>query len=384
MKKIFLILISYILFTFNTYLQSSENNKQFKIGLLAPFSGEYSQLGQSMLFSLQLALEEIGDKRIIIVPRDSGINDKSKLNNSIKEIIDENVKVIIGPIVREDLKEVYKYKGITFISPSNIKPGIQNNVISMGVSLESQLKTIKKFIDREKKTKTVILYPENIYSDLIEEKLNKLNIKPYKILKYSPDPKILTGEIEKLTSYSQRKRNLENRKKILEKKDDFSSKKELELLEQKYTLGNVNFDSIIIIDFGNSLKSVLASLVFTDVNPDKVLFTTVNQWFDKSIFYENSVKTLYYPSINLKNFEKFNKKYFDNFKRNPNEISILIYDALGLAYYVWKKNSEIKSTKDFIIKGKIKGKIGSFSFDQGEIIQSLDMYKIENKKFKKL
>ena len=64
-----------------------------------------------------------------------------------------------------------------------------------------------------------------------------------------------------------------------------------------------------------------------------------------------------------------------------NEISILIYDALGLAYYVWKKNSEIKSTKDFIIKGKIKGKIGSFSFDQGEIIQSLDMYKIENKKF---
>ena len=44
-------------------------------------------------------------------------------------------------------------------------------------------------------------------------------------------------------------------------------------LEQIYTLGDVNFDSVIIIDFGSNLKSILTSLVFTDVNQDKVLFT---------------------------------------------------------------------------------------------------------------
>ncbi len=386
MKKFLFYILFLNLIFFKSYLNASEKNKQFKIGLLAPFSGEYSQLGESMLFSLQLALKEIGDKRVIIVPRDSGVNNKSKLNSSIQEIIEEDVNVVIGPVVQEDIKEVYKYKNITFISPSNINPGIQNNVISIGVSLESQLKTIKNFISKQKKTKTVILYPNNEYSKLIETKLNKLNFKPYKILKYNPDPKILTGEIEKLTSYNQRKRNLENRKKILEKKgeDDIKAKRELEILDQRYTLGNVNFDSIIILDFGNSLKSVIASLVFTDVDPQKVLFTTVNQWFDKSIFYENSVKTLYYPSINFKNFQKFNDDYFKTFKKNPNEISILIYDALGLAYYVWRKNNNIKSAKDFLIKGKIKGKIGSFSFDQGKIIQNLNIYKIEGKRFKKL
>ncbi|MGA0300558.1 MAG: hypothetical protein ACO3OJ_05550, partial [Paracoccaceae bacterium] len=46
----------------------------------------------------------------------------------------------------------------------------------------------------------------------------------------------------------------------------------------------VNFDSVIIIDFGNNLKSVLTSLVYTDVNQKDVLFTTINQWFDESIF----------------------------------------------------------------------------------------------------
>ena len=50
----------------------------------------------------------------------------------------------------------------------------------------------------------------------------------------------------------------------------------------------------IIIDFGNSLKSVLTSnIVFTDVDQKDVLFTTVNQWFDESIFYENTVLKIY-------------------------------------------------------------------------------------------
>ena len=97
---------------------------------------------------------------------------------------------------------------------------------------------------------------------------------------------------------------------MFEDKEDEQSMKQLERLEQLYTLGEVNFDSVIIIDFGSNLKSVLTSLVYTDVNQSKVLFTTVNQWFDESIFYENTIKSLYYPSINYKEFKKYNKKYF--------------------------------------------------------------------------
>ena len=105
-----------------------------------------------------------------------------------------------------------------------------------------------------------------------------------------------------------------------------------------YTLGNVNFDSVIVIDFGNSLKSTLTSLVFSEVDQNKILFTTVNQWFDKSMFYENSLKKrFYYPSVNFKNFERFQKKYIKLYNREPSEISILTYDAFGLIYYVWKK-----------------------------------------------
>ena len=381
MKNKLTILLTYILIFFNSNLLSNENSNVLKIGLLAPFSGEYKELGQSLLYSLQLALDEINDKNVYIIPGDSGSNNKKKLNNAVREIRSQGVKVIIGPINNEDFDEVKKYNDMVFICPSNINPEFKENVISIGISFESQILALMNFIKNHKKNKTVILLPKNHYMDFFESKLNKLDIKNYKIFRYDPDPKVLTGEIEILTNYSQRKKNLEIRKKIFEDKEDEQSKRELEKLDQKYTLGSVNFDSVIIIDFGSSLKSVLTSLVFTDVNQNNVLFTTLNQWFDESIFYENTVKTLYYPSVNYSEFKKYKNNYFKVFKNFPSEMTILAYDALGLIYYIWKKNGKINSVNDFSFKGKIKGKIGVFSFNNRKIIQDLKIYKAENNKF---
>ena len=380
MKNKFILTLIYIIFFFNSNLLSEEN-KILKVGLLAPLSGPYSELGNSLVHSLQLALEEIGKKEIFIIPRDSGFNDKDKLDLAIQDIRSQGVKVIIGPIAHEEFNLVKKYNDLVFISPSNINPKFTNNIISVGVSLESQLLVLIDFLKKQKKNKTVIMFPKNKYSKLIEEKLNNLELKNSRIFKYSSNPEVLTGEIEILTNYSQRKKSLELRKKMFEDKEDEQSARELERLEQLYTLGNVNFDSVIIIDFGNSLKSVLTSLVYTDVDQNKVLFTTINQWFDKSIFYENTIKNLYYPSINYKEFERYNKNYFKKFNSHPSEITILTYDALGLIYYAWKRNGKINSINDFLFKNKIKGKIGTFSFKNKRVLQELNIYKTGKDKF---
>ena len=381
MKKKIILTIIYIIFFVNSNILSEENNKILKVGLVAPLSGSYSELGKSLLYSLQLALEEINDKKVFIVPRDSGFNDEDKLDAAVQDIRSQGIKIIIGPITHKEFDVVKKYNDLVFISPSNINPEFTNNIISVGVSLESQLSALTNFKKKQKKNKTVIMYPKNQYSDLVEAEIKKINLPNIKTFLYSPNPEILTGEIEILTNYSQRKRNLEFRKKMFEDKDDEQSIKELKRLEQLYTLGEVNFDSVIIIDFGNNLKSVLTSLVYTDVDQDKVLFTTVNQWFDESIFYENTIKNLYYPSINYKEFKKYNESYLKRFKIYPNEITILTYDALGLIYYAWKKNGKIESINDFSFKSKIKGKIGTFSFKNKKVLQELDIYKTEKNKF---
>jgi hypothetical protein len=382
MIKIIITSLSYIFLLFNTNLGAVEDDKKLRVGLLAPFSGEYKNLGELLLLSTQLALDEINNENIIIIPRDSGSNDKKKLNIAIQEIINNGAKIIIGPMTASSFTELEKYNNTIFISLSNKEPKISNNVINIGISLESQFKAIEQFLIKEKRTKTRILYPKNEYEKFIDKKIKLLKLKNYKVFKYNSDPRVLTGEIEKLTNYTQRKKNLETRKNILKKKDDDQSKKELKNLEKIFTLGSVDFDSVIIIDFGNSLKSVLSSLVYTDVDDKTVLVVTVNQWFDESIFRENLVKNLYFPSVDIKQFKKYNKKYFETFGIKPDAITILAYDALGLVDYIWNKNNGINSIDDFFIKEKIKGKIGTFEFKEKKVIQQLKIYKTQNDKFK--
>ena len=181
MKKNFITLF-YILFLFNTNLFGDQNNKSLKVGLIAPLSGPYSEIGNSLLYSLQLALEEINDKNVTIIPRDSGYNDDEKLNSAISEIRSLGVKVVIGPTTFREFKQVKKYNDLIFISPSNISPELSKNIISIGVSLESQLTALTKFIKNQKKTKTIIMYPKNEYAALIEQKLGSLDLENKKVL----------------------------------------------------------------------------------------------------------------------------------------------------------------------------------------------------------
>ncbi len=382
MIKIITTFLLSIFLLFNTILLANENDGKLKVGLLAPFSGEYKNLGESLLLAIQLALDEIGNDKIIIIPRDSGSDDNKKLNLAIKDIINNGAKVIIGPMTSSSFNEIEKYKDIIFISLSNKEPKISSNLINIGISLESQLAAIEQLLIKEKRKKTIILYPKNEYEKFIDEKIKLISLKDYKVFKYNPDLQTITGEIEKLTNYNQRKNNLETRKNALKKKDDDQSRKELEILERLFTLGAVDFDSVIVIDFGSSLKTVLASLAYSDIDDTAVLISTVNQWFDENIFRENTFKNLYFPSVDMKPFKKYNENYFSLFEVNPDEITILAYDALGLIHYVWKKNKGIKSINNFFIKEKIKGKIGTFEFKEKKVTQQLKIYKTDKDKFK--
>ena len=61
---------------------------------------------------------------------------KNKLNIAIKELKSQGVNIVIGPIDNEDFDEVKKHNDLVFISPSNINPEFQDNIISIGISFD--------------------------------------------------------------------------------------------------------------------------------------------------------------------------------------------------------------------------------------------------------
>tara|TARA_B110000014_G_C20064982_1_gene554965 strand:- start:144 stop:1310 length:1167 start_codon:yes stop_codon:yes gene_type:complete len=387
MKKLFVFLtITYLVFTINSNAleqNSNANGKILKIGVILPLSGKFEIIGQSFLKAIQLALEDIGNESIIIYPKDNKAN-ALETYNAAKELNEEHgIKIVIGPIFHDNLERLNEISNITFISLTNKTQALPRNIISFGININSQLKTLDAYLNKIQVSKTVLLSPKTEFISQTKT-IEKSNLKFNKIFLYDTNPNKITNEIEILTNYRERKRDLERRIKILEKSELYKDEKELEKLKQKHTLGKINFDSVVIVDFGERLKSVITSFIFSDISSNELNFFTLNQWFDETLFDESALENLHFPSINYDNFKKFEKKYYNAFDEKPSKLSILAYDALGLIYYCWESNNHEFKTEQLFNKNGFKGMHGEFFIKNNISNQLLNMYKISNKKFKRV
>ena len=358
-------------------------NEKIKIGLLVPLTGKNSEIGQSIIKSTRLAVNKINNLSIEIIPRDTKSNPQSTLE-SAKELSNLGVKIVIGPVFNDNLIYLDELKQITFLSLTNKNDNNSNNIINAGINATSQLRAIKKFIELKEIKKTIFLTPDVDYKNEIKKAISDSKIKIIENYIYNTTPTKLTKQVEKITNYATRKQNLEDEIKRLEKSDENDKEKLLKRLEKKDTLGGVKFDSIIIADFDESLKSVTTSLLYADISPKEKYFITLNQWFDKSLLTETSSQPLYFPSINKKNYEVFSLEYFKKFNQHPNQLSFLSFDLVGLVYYLILQNNLIVDEKIFMKKTLFKGKVGIFEIKDNKINHILNFYKAENGEFKKV
>jgi hypothetical protein len=382
MKKTIQIILLLIL-TFSLSLEEVIAREKIKIGLLIPLTGKNSEVGQSIIKSTRLAINQINNLTIEIIPKDTASNPKITLR-AAKDLANQGVKIVIGPVFNKNLIYLDELSKLTFLSLTNKNDNISNNIINTGINATSQLNAIKKFIEINKIKKTIFLTPDVNYKSEIKQAISNSKIKIIKNYTYNTNPTKLTKQIEKITIYEKRKQNLEDEIKRLEESSEDSKEQLIERLKKKDTLGNVEFDSLIIADFDESLKSVTTSLLYTDISPKEKYFITLNQWFDESLLLETSSQPLYFPSINKKNYEDFSTEYFEKYNQYPNQLSFLSFDLIGLIYYLILQNEFVVDDKIFTKKNLFKGKIGIFEIKDNKINHILNFYKIENKKFKKI
>ena len=391
MKKLLTFsILTYLLITINSGAvdqSTNENNlgneKILRVGVLLPLSGEFQGIGESFLKAIQLALYDISNEDIKIYPKDTKGNALNTYQ-SAKEFEKEGIEIVIGPIFYENLERLEEINNITFISLTNQTQKIPKNIIAFGINIESQMDALKKYFDKIEVSKTLLLSPKSEFIYQSKSVQEKDILKFYRTYSYDTNPKKITGEIEKITKYKERKKDLERRIKILEKSDLYKDKNELKKLEQMHTLGKVNFDSVVIVDFGERLKSVLSSFMFFDVPSDEVNFFTINQWFDESLFNENAMQNLHFPSIDFDNLKKFKKNFLNTFDKEPNEVSILAYDALGLIYYCWSNNNFQFKQNQLYTKEGFKGLQGEFVIENNLSKQKLKIYQVSKNKFVKV
>jgi len=378
-KIIFLNILIFPLLFLNLVTAS----EKLKIGLLVPMTGSNKDLGHSIIKAVRLAIKDIDDGIIEVFPKDTASSPDKTLQAAL-ELKEMGVKVVIGPVFHKSLIHLDEVIDLTFLSLTNKTLDLPKNVISAGINSVSQLNTIKKFIKENNIKKTIFLSPIQDYEFEIKKGIKNSKIKIFKNYDYNTEPTKLTKQIEEITNYKIRKQNLDDEIQRIKNSNEANKEKKIKKLEQRYTLGGLNFDSVIIADFDESLKSVTTSLLYTDVSPKQKYFITLNQWFDKSLLNEIDIQPLYYPSINKNNFEDYKQKFFKEFNEYPSHLSLLSYDLVGLVYYLSLKNNFSDTNKLFKVKNSFKGKIGIFDIKNNKINHRLNFYKVEDKNLIKI
>ncbi len=244
MKKI----IQFIIFTLIVLILNIHQisaDEKIKIGLIVPLSGEYKEIGDSILKATRLAINKIDNDKIKIIPKDTKADPKITLKVS-KELQEQGIKIIIGPVFNKNLAYLKDLKEVTFLSLSNTNTNNPSNVINGGINAISQINAIKKFQEFNNLERSILLIPNSNFRSEIEDAVVKTKIKLKDKFIYDTDPTILTSQIEKLTRYKIRKQNLKDEIKRLENSNEVNKETKILNLEKRDTLGGINFDSVII------------------------------------------------------------------------------------------------------------------------------------------
>ena len=227
-----------------------------------PLTGENSYLGKQLVKSVRLALKDLNNAEIEIYPKDTQSDPNQTLLSAI-ELEKQGINLVIGPIFYENLIYLEEIKNITFLSLTNKTLNLPKNVISTGINSTSQINAIKSFLKKNEIKKSIFLIPSSNYDLEIKKGIKDSKIKYFKEYSYDIEPTKLTQQIEKITNYDLRKQNLFDEITRLENSEDPRKEKKIENLKKRYTLGKLKFDSVIITDFDESLKSVITSLLYT-------------------------------------------------------------------------------------------------------------------------
>ncbi len=383
MIKLFKILFILKWGVFLLFSSTVSAKEKIKIGLLVPMTGTNKEIGESIIRAVSLAVKDIDNNLIEIYPKDTASRPNQTLKSAF-ELKQMGIKVVIGPVFHESLTYLDEMKDLTFLSLTNKTLDLPKNVISAGINSTSQFNTIKKFLEKNNVERTIFLTPIREYEFEIKKGMKDSKIETYKEYDYNTDPTKLTKQIEEITKYKIRKQNLEDEITRIKNSNEPNKEKKIKRLEKRYTIGNLNFDAVVISDFDESLKSVTTSLLYTDVKPENKYFITLNQWFDESLLKEIDVQPIYYPSINKENFDDYKIKYFNAFNEDPSHLSLLSYDLVGLIYYLSFKSDLTNLSRLFKKQNSFKGKIGIFDVKNNKINHRLNFYKVENKELTKI
>ena len=387
MKKIIILILLILSLNSKLYAKS-----ELKLGALLPLSGENTILGNNIYKSILITIFELENLKIKVIPLDTQ-STKSGTKIAFQKGLREQVDIFIGPIFFDNLSEIKNLEGFKdkiFFSYSNNENNNLPNVINFGINLSSQINALEKVFNQNERY--IFFGDSSNFTRKVSEKFKKLKSKRARTVIYN-NFKDIDIKTKQLTNFKYRNKKhireikrlekIQKEKEIEKTEDATLHAKYIENMKKHDTLDKVKFKKVFLSSFNEELIATLSYFDFYDANYKDVQFITLNLWFEKKYLNEPSFENIIFPSINYKAYQELNEKYRKNFNRDIYHLEVLTFDMIPLIASTWF-NSKDRKLKASNFNGSYKGKTGNFSIKENRANRDLILYKIINKKFKKI
>ena len=379
---------------------------RYTIGCLLPLSGYYKAFGGRALKGIELALGQFcsqGDRPSIkIIIKDTG-SDPDIAVNAVKELFEEHVAAIIGPIfTAESAALEAQSRGIPIVTITQ-----KDNIADTGdyvfrnfFTPKMQVETIVSYAIEELELKNfAILYPnENygkVFMNLFWDEIMAYDGKVVGVESYELDSTDFADPIKKLVGlYYELPEDLKNTDELIEgedKSDDFEEgKNENEDDEPKPV---IDFDAIFIPDSPKRAGLIIPQLSFYDV--DNVYLFGTNLWRSDTLikmarqYVQNAIMPdIFFAESSSEKVRDFVRTFEKTFREKPDFIEAVAYDtAMMLFQIVSRPDVRFRSAvKNELMKlSNFQGVTGLTSFDNnGGFKKDLYLLKIKGNKFVEL
>ena len=161
-----------------------------------------------------------------------------------------------------------------------------------------------------------------------------------RIERYGADPQSAAEAVKRLGNYDSRRASLLEQRKALAGADDEISRRALKRLENLETLGDVDFDAVLVLETGEALKGLVPLLPYYDIDIRRVRVLGIDDWSSRSLRREPSLSGAWFASPPLDAARDFAARFKQIYSESPHPLAPLAYDATALAAVLAARDSD--------------------------------------------
>lgn len=308
-----------------------------RVAVLLPMSGRHARLGGAMRNAAQLALFEFADKSFELMFLDTGGTAAGAREAAVTAVSD-GAALIIGPLLSTSTRaagEVAQQYGIPVVSFSSDSAAAGPGVYILGFRPETEVRRVVEFAYNAGLRRFAVLAPSNTFGDRIVTEFRRVVADLGAVLsreaRYFPDGGGYDDVIRELADYGVRHAALERQKQELQGRTDEVSQRALARLETLQTIGDPDFDALLVADGGRRLKELAALLPYYDIDPKVVKMLGTGQWDEPGIGVEPALLGGWFAASDPGPRAPLMAKYQETFGDVPPRLITLAYDATALA-----------------------------------------------------